>query len=93
MDCPLIVEVFGGIACRGWKYLKYLDRRAQDKKRGRDSTAYSRIAGRSGEYLSLHMRRISGAAVPADAAHTELGNCISAAIALATASPAFPDAV
>ena len=58
---PLIVEVFGGIASRGARYLRFLARRASDRKRGRDGTAYSDYHA-SGGFLSHHLARISTAA-------------------------------
>ena len=39
----LLVECFGGIASGGARLLRYLARRASDKKRGRDGTKYSKF--------------------------------------------------
>ena len=69
---PLIVEVFGGIASKGAQYLRFLARRASDKKRGRDGTAYSDYHA-SGGFLSHHLARISVAAVYWDAQHIDEG--------------------
>ena len=69
---PLIVEVFGGIASKGAQYLRFLARRASDKKRGRDGTAYSDYHA-SGGFLSHHLARISTAAVYFDARHIDEG--------------------
>ena len=69
---PLIVEVFGGIASRGARYLRFLARRASDRKRGRDGTAYSDYHA-SGGFLAHHLARISTAAVYWDAQHIDEG--------------------
>ena len=37
----LLVEVFGGLAGGGARLLRFMSRRAKDKKRGRDGTKYS----------------------------------------------------
>ena len=39
----LLVECFGGVASGGARLLRYLARRASDKKRGRDGTKYSKF--------------------------------------------------
>ena len=49
------------------RLLRYLARRASDKKRGRDGTKYSKFHPRG--YLSHHLAAISMAAVYTDAAH------------------------
>ena len=64
---PLIVEALGGIGRRGARCLRFLARRAKDRKRGRDGTRYSRF--HSANYLSHHVMRIVSAAVFADAEH------------------------
>ena len=38
----LLVEVFGGIASGGARLIRFMSRRAKDKKRGRDGTKYSK---------------------------------------------------
>ena len=53
----LLVECFGGIASGGARLLRYLARRAFDKKRGRDGTKYSKFHPRG--YLSHHLSRRS----------------------------------
>jgi hypothetical protein len=63
----LLVECFGGIASGGVRLLRYLARRASDKKRGRDGTKYSKFHPRG--YLSHHLAAISMAAVYTDAVH------------------------
>ena len=63
----LLVECFGGIASGGARLLRYLARRASDKKRGRDGTKYSKFHPRG--YLSHPLAAISMAAVYTDAAH------------------------
>ena len=63
----LLVECFGGIASGGARLLRYLARRASDKKRGRDGTKYSKFHPRG--YLSHHLAAISMAAVYTDAVH------------------------
>ena len=68
----LIIEVFGGIASKGAQYLRFLARRASDKKRGRDGTVYSDYHA-SGGFLSHHLTRISMAAVYWDARHIDEG--------------------
>ena len=65
----LLVECFGGIASGGARLLRYLARRASDKKRGRDGTKYSRT--RPTSFLMHHMRQISSAAVITDACNIE----------------------
>ena len=62
---PLIVEALGGIGRRGARCLRFLARRAKDRKRGRDGTRYSRF--HPSNYLVHHMTRIVTAAVYADA--------------------------
>ena len=52
---------------RGPPLLRYLARRASDKKRGRDGTKYSKFHPRG--YLSHHLAAISMAAVYTDAVH------------------------
>ena len=52
---------------RGPPPLRYLARRASDKKRGRDGTKYSKFHPRG--YLSHHLAAISMAAVYTDAVH------------------------
>ena len=64
---PLIVEALGGIGRRGARCLRFLARRAKDRKRGRDGTRYSRF--HPSNYLSHHMAKIVTAAVFADAEH------------------------
>ena len=64
---PLVVEALGGIGRRGARCLRFLARRAKDRKRGRDGTRYSRF--HPSNYLSHHMARIVTAAVYADAEH------------------------
>ena len=39
----LLVECFGGVASGGARLLRYLARRASDKKRGRDGTKYQQV--------------------------------------------------
>ena len=53
----LLVEVFGGLAGGGARLLRFMSRRAKDKKRGRGGTKYSKY----------HLSAISMAAVYADA--------------------------
>ena len=65
----LLVECFGGVASGGARLLRYLARRASDKKRGRDGTKYSRT--RPTSFLTHHMRQISSAAVITDACNIE----------------------
>eukprot|EP00908_Phaeocystis_cordata_P023477 Transcript_5904.p2 GENE.Transcript_5904~~Transcript_5904.p2 ORF type:complete len:99 (-),score=23.14 Transcript_5904:64-360(-) len=57
-------------ASRGARYLRFLARRALDKKRGRDGTVYSDYHA-SGGFLSRHLARISMAAVYWDAQHID----------------------
>ena len=64
---PLIVEALGGIGRRGARCLRFLARRAKDRKRGRDGTRYSRV--HPSNFLAHHMARIVTAAVYADAEH------------------------
>ena len=54
------------IASRGARYLRFLARRASDRKRGRDGTAYSDYHAPGG-FLAHHLARISMAAVYWDA--------------------------
>ena len=69
---PLIVG-FGGIASMGARYLRFLARRASDRKRcRRDITVYSDCHASSG-FLSHHLARISTAAVYWDARHIDEG--------------------
>ena len=67
---PLIVEALGGIGRRGARCLRFLARRAKDRKRGRDGTRYSRF--HPSNYLSHHMAKIVTAAVFADAGGDDL---------------------
>ena len=67
----LLVESFGGIASGGARLLRFLSRRAKDKKRGRDGTKYSKF--HSSNYLTHHLASISLAAVYTDAVHIEEG--------------------
>ena len=64
---PLIVEALGGIGRRGARCLRFLARRAKDRKRGRDGTRYSRF--HPSTFLVHHLARIVTAAVLSDAAH------------------------
>ena len=68
---PLIVEALGGIGRRGARCLRFLARRAKDRKRGRDGTRYSRF--HPSNYLSHHLAKIVSAAVYTDAVHIEEG--------------------
>ena len=68
---PLIVEALGGIGRRGARCLRFLARRAQDRKRGRDGTRYSRF--HASNFLSHHLAKIVTAAVYSDAQHIEEG--------------------
>ncbi len=68
---PLIVEALGGIGRRGARCLRFLARRAKDRKRGRDGTRYSRF--HPSNFLSHHLVKIVTAAVYADARHIEDG--------------------
>ena len=68
---PLIVEALGGIGRSGARCLRFLARRAKDRKRGRDSTRYSRF--HASNYLSHHLAKIVTAAVYHDALHIEEG--------------------
>ena len=52
--------------------MRFLARRASDKKRGRDGTVYSDYHA-SGGFLSHHLARISIAAVYWDARHIDEG--------------------
>ena len=54
------------------RYLRFLARRASDRKRGRDGTAYSDYHAPGG-FLSHHLARISMAAVYWDAQHIDEG--------------------
>ena len=67
----LLVESFGGIASGGARLLRFLSRRAKDKKRGRDGSKYSKF--HPSNYLSHHLASISLAAVYADARHIDDG--------------------
>ena len=67
----LLVESFGGIASGGARLLRFLSRRAADKKRGRDGSKYSKF--HPSNYLSHHLASISLAAVYADARHIDDG--------------------
>ena len=67
----LLVEAFGGVASGGARLLRFLSRRAADKKRGRDGTKYSKF--HSSNYLTHHLASISLAAVYTDAVHVEEG--------------------
>ena len=67
----LLVEVFGGLAGGGARLLRFMSRRAKDKKRGRDGTKYSKFHPEN--YLSHHLSAISMAAVYADACHIDDG--------------------
>ena len=64
---PLVVEALGGIGRRGARCLRFLARRAKDRKRGRDGTRYSRF--HPANFLSHHLSKIVTAAVYADAEH------------------------
>ena len=68
---PLIVEALGGIGRRGARCLRFLARRAKDRKRGRDGTRYSRFHPTN--FLSHHLAKIVKAAVYSDALHIEEG--------------------
>ena len=68
---PLIVEALGGIGRRGARCLRFLARRAKDRKRGRDGTRYSRF--HPANFLSHHLAKIVSAAVYTDAQHVEDG--------------------
>ena len=68
---PLIVEALGGIGRRGTRCLRFLARRAHDRKRGRDGTRYSRF--HASNFLSHHLAKIVTAAVYSDAQHIEEG--------------------
>ena len=57
----LLVEALGGVASGGARLLRFLSRRAKDKKRGRDGTKYSKF--HSSNYLTHHLASISLAAV------------------------------
>ena len=54
------------------RYLRFLARRASDRKRGRDGTAYSDYHAPGG-FLAHHLARISMAAVYWDAQHIDEG--------------------
>ena len=71
----LLVECYGGIASGGARLLRYLARRASDKKRGRDGTKYSKFHPRG--YLSHHLAAINMAAVYTDAVHIADGTASS----------------
>mgnify|MGYP007015871247 FL=1 len=68
---PLIVAALGGIGRRGARCLRFLARRAHDRKRGRDGTRYSRF--HASNFLSHHLAKIVTAAVYSDAQHIEEG--------------------
>ena len=63
----LIVETLGGVASTAARLMKFTARRAKDKKRGRDGTKYSRVRPHT-DFLTHHLRAISGAAVMNNAA-------------------------
>ena len=67
--------------------LRFLSRRAKDKKRGRDGTKYSTF--HSSNYLTHHLASISLAAVYTDAVHVEEGvdGLKQRALALAPCDP------
>ena len=67
----LLVEVFGGLAGGGARLIRFMSRRANDKKRGRDGTKYSKYHPEN--YLSHHLAAISMAAVYTDACHIDDG--------------------
>jgi hypothetical protein len=69
----LLVEVMGGINRRGQQQLRLGGRCANDKKRGHDTTPYSRCRRDCTSYLTYHSRAISGAAVFADAGNIDRG--------------------
>ena len=79
----LLVEAFGGVASGGARLLRFLSRRATDKKRGRDGTKYSKF--HPSNYLTHHLASISLAAVYMDAVHIEegIGGLKQRALALA----------
>jgi len=68
---PLIVEALGGLGRRAARCLRFLARRAKDRKRGRDGTRYSRF--HPSNFLSHHLAHIVTAAVYTDAQHIEDG--------------------
>ena len=69
---PLIVEALDGIGRRGARCLRFLARRAHDRKRvGRDGTRYSRF--HASNFRSHHLAKIVTAAVYSDAQHIEEG--------------------
>ena len=68
---PLIVEALGGIGRSGARCLRFLARRAKDRKRGRDGTRYSRF--HASNFLSHYLSKIVTAAVYADGQHIEEG--------------------
>ena len=71
-DSTYAFTYFGGIASRGARYLRFLARRASDRKRGRDGIAYSDY--HASRRLPLdHLARISVAAVYWDAQHIDEG--------------------
>ena len=63
------------IGRRGARCLRFLARRAHDRKRGRDGTRYSRTYSRfhASNFLSHHLAKIVTAAVYSDAQHIEEG--------------------
>ena len=65
----MIVESFGGIAHHGARALRLFARRANDRKRGRDGTKYSRW--HPSNFLSHNLAAIVSSAVLTDAAHIE----------------------
>ena len=65
------MEALGGIGRSGARCLRFLARRAKDRKRGRDGTRYSRF--HASNFLSHHLARIVTAAVYTDAQHIEEG--------------------
>ena len=68
---PLITEALGGLGRRAARCLRFLARRAKDRKRGRDGTRYSRFHHEN--FLSHHLASIVIAAVYTDAEHIEDG--------------------
>ena len=59
------------LGARGARCLRFLARRAKDRKRGRDGTRYSRF--HPANFLSHHLAKIVSAAVYTDAQHVEDG--------------------
>jgi len=83
----LLVEAFGGVASGGARLLRFLSRRAGDKKRGRDGTKYSKF--HHSNYLTHHLASISLVAVYTDATYIEEGidGLKQRALALALCDP------